>query len=381
MGNVTPADIRSWFFEEGWLIIAMFPAWLLLTSLVDSIFKGIRNRNLGTNRISRFFLIKLDAAAFLVRWSLALAFIAIEAYLVYRAFAHFSPTVARHSPSIRRWLHNLRRVGIILICIVTARRLSSVFAEAVLSRVSGDTRSTSKERELRIKTLVGALNGVINTLLVIAGIVLIIWQIDDKNLLAPLLTGAGLVGVVVAFGAQSLMRDFFSGFFILLENQYKIGDVIKIGDRTGTVEHVSMRITTLRDEHGSLHIIPNGEIKSVTNMSFGWAQAVVDFTLPYFHDPEGVRAILEQQAAALRGDDEFRPLILDEPNVLGIQSTAGTGVVYRVAFKTRAFDQWSIAREYRRRVLIAFVDSNIPFLPPQPLQAAGAAVPASLPKF
>jgi small conductance mechanosensitive channel len=358
--------VRYWFFREGWLMPALLALWFIASRASMSTFLFVRRKQLGVGRISRFFTIKLEAAEFLVKWLLLLSLFVVEAYLLYNFFLTFSPAVARHSDVIRLWMHNLRRIGIILICIITARKLSSVFAEAVLTRVSSDSRSTSRERELRIKTLVGALNGAINAVLVLTGILLIFWQIDNRNLLAPLVTGAGLIGVVVAFGAQSLMRDFFTGFFILLENQYKIGDVVRIGDRAGAIERVSLRITTMRDEHGSLHIIPNGEIKSVTNMSFGWAQAVVDFPIPYSHKPEIVRAILEQEALALRRDEDFTYSILSEPVVLGIEATAFNSVTYRVSFRTRAFDQWNVAREYRRRVLNSFSESGIAFLPPVP---------------
>jgi small conductance mechanosensitive channel len=171
--------------------------------------------------------------------------------------------------------------------------------------------------------------------------------------LAPVLASAGVVGIAVGFGAQNLVRDFLAGIFMLLEDQYGVGDVINIGDSTiGTVEAVSLRTTRLRDVNGVVWHLRNGALEKVGNESQGWARAVVDVPVPPGLDIPDTRQVMEQAASSMWRDRRWRKLMLEKPEVWGVQdiSISDSQVVMRVAAKTLPLRQWEVARELRERV-------------------------------
>jgi moderate conductance mechanosensitive channel len=168
--------------------------------------------------------------------------------------------------------------------------------------------------------------------------------------LAPVLASAGVVGIAVGFGAQNLVRDFLAGIFMLLEDQYGVGDVINIGDATGTVEAVSLRTTRLRDVKGVVWHLRNGSLEKVGNESQGWARAVVDVPVPPSLDIPDTRQVMEQSAGTMWRERRWRKLMLEKPEVWGVQDISDSQVVMRVAAKTLPLRQWEVARELRERV-------------------------------
>jgi small conductance mechanosensitive channel len=168
--------------------------------------------------------------------------------------------------------------------------------------------------------------------------------------LAPLLASAGVVGIAVGFGAQNLVRDYLTGIFMLLEDQYGVGDVISVGNATGTVETVTLRITRIRDINGVVWHIRNGTIDQVGNKSQGWARAVVDFPVPYTADLATIRALLAGVAAAAWEDPALRGVMLEQPEVWGAQDVSGSEVIMRVVARTAPLRQWETERELRARV-------------------------------
>jgi moderate conductance mechanosensitive channel len=172
--------------------------------------------------------------------------------------------------------------------------------------------------------------------------------------IAPILAGAGILGLAVSFGAQSLVRDIISGFFILLENQFAVGDVIDAGGKSGVVEKMTMRVVVLRDLEGTMHVIPNGQITVVSNHTRGWARAVVDITVPYTEDVDRIIAVVRDEAAQFSTDPVWG-LQLDGPvEVLGIEELRDNSVVIRTLLKTQPGSQWNVAREFRRRLKVRF---------------------------
>jgi moderate conductance mechanosensitive channel len=194
--------------------------------------------------------------------------------------------------------------------------------------------------------------------------------------LAPVLASAGVVGVAVGFGAQGLVRDFLAGVFMLLEDQYGVGDVINIGDATGTVEAVSLRTTRLRDVNGVVWHLRNGALEKVGNESQGWARAVVDLPIPLEWDIPGTRQLMESAAAGMWRDRRWRKLMLEKPEVWGANDIADGKVVMRVAAKTLPLRQWEVARELRERVM-SVLDSAAPAPGTTPPAGAGARTPAT----
>jgi small conductance mechanosensitive channel len=181
--------------------------------------------------------------------------------------------------------------------------------------------------------------------------------------LGPLVAGAGIVGVAVGFGAQSLVKDFLSGIFMLVEDQYGVGDVIDVGDATGVVEEVNLRTTQLRDVDGTVWHIPNGEIRRIGNKSQQWARTVLDVEVAYDTDLGQASAVIKQVADSVWHDQLEAATVLEEPEIWGVQELGASGIAIRVALKTEPGEQFATAREMRRRIKLAFDEAaiEIPF--------------------
>jgi small conductance mechanosensitive channel len=172
--------------------------------------------------------------------------------------------------------------------------------------------------------------------------------------LAPVIASAGIVGVAVGFGAQNLIKDFLNGMFMILEDQYGVGDVVDAGEATGTVEAVGLRTTRLRDVAGTVWHIRNGEIVRIGNKSQGWARAVLDIPVAWDSDVTQVRDVLKATADAMAGEADWAEKITEEPEVWGVEELGSSGLVVRLAVKTAPLEQWKVARELRERVKEAF---------------------------
>ena len=177
--------------------------------------------------------------------------------------------------------------------------------------------------------------------------------------LAPLLASAGVVGVAIGFGAQNLVRDYLSGIFMLVEDQYGVGDVITVGDATGTVENVTLRITRVRDVNGNVWHIRNGAIEKVGNESQGWARAVIDFPVPFASDLAATRNLLQETGDVMWSEPAWRAVMLEAPEVWGAQEISKDGVVMRMVAKTAPLRQWEVEREMRARVKAALYEAGI----------------------
>lgn len=182
----------------------------------------------------------------------------------------------------------------------------------------------------------------------------------------PLIAGAGIVGVALGFGAQSMVRDFLGGMFMLIEDQFGVGDVIDVSATvdgtvgvTGTVEEVTLRITSVRDVNGTIWHIPNGEIRRVGNMSQGWARALLDVPVPYGTDLEVAQSIVSRVAHEVTHSSAYLPEVLGEPEVWGVQDLGPDAVLIRVVIKTRPGEQWAIMRALRAELHNAFVAAGI----------------------
>jgi moderate conductance mechanosensitive channel len=177
--------------------------------------------------------------------------------------------------------------------------------------------------------------------------------------IAPLIASAGILGVALGFGAQALVKDFLSGIFMIFEDQYGVGDVVDLGEASGTIEAVSLRVTRLRDVNGTVWYVRNGEVLRVGNMSQNWARTVLDVTVGYTEDLVHVRRVLQEVAHDLWDDEEFRGLIIEEPEVWGVESLGVDGIVMRVTLKTAPMEQWGVARTMRERVKARFEHEGI----------------------
>lgn len=183
--------------------------------------------------------------------------------------------------------------------------------------------------------------------------------------IAPVLAAAGIVGVAVGFGAQHLIKDYFTGFFILLENQIRQGDVVEAGGKSGLVEEVTLRYIKMRDYSGNVHYVPNGGISTVTNMSRGFAHAVIDISVAYKEEISRVMQIMREVGQTLREDKVYADKILDEMEMAGVDNLADSAVIIRCRFKVLPLEQWGVRREYLMRIKKAFDAKGIEIPFPQ----------------
>jgi small conductance mechanosensitive channel len=183
--------------------------------------------------------------------------------------------------------------------------------------------------------------------------------------LAPILGAAGVAGLAVGFGAQSLVKDFFTGFFLLLENQIRQGDVVKLGEHAGLVEEVTLRYVQLRDYEGHVHIVPNGMITSVINMSRGHAQAVMDVGVSYTTDLDRAMTVMHEVARQMRDDPAHCGRILDDLEMAGVERWDDSAVVLRARLRVAPLEQWTVRREYLKRLKQAFDRAGIEIPFPQ----------------
>jgi small conductance mechanosensitive channel len=210
------------------------------------------------------------------------------------------------------------------------------------------TSILSTRREQRARTMGSVLKSV-TTGAMAAIVVLMAMQVFGLPI-APLLTGAGIVGVAFGFGSQALVKDFLSGIFMIVEDQYGVGDVVDLGQASGVVEAVGLRVTRLRDTEGAVWYLRNGEVLRVGNQSQGWARAVLDIALAHDSDLSLAQETMLDVARQVQSDPAFTGVVLEDPEVWGIESIDAGGIVLRVVVKTQPLQQWKVARELRRRI-------------------------------
>lgn len=203
-------------------------------------------------------------------------------------------------------------------------------------------------REQRAKAIGGLLRHTSTALIVVVAFLSIINQFTDK--MAPLFTSAGILGVAIGFGSQSLIKDFVSGVFMIMEDQFGVGDVIAVSDFEGTVEAVGLRVTRVRDVEGAVWYIRNGEVLQLANKSQGWSRAVLDIRVPYDCDISRAQAIMSETAAEMAVSDTWKKVILESPQVWGVQDFGSFAVDVRLVAKTAPLEQWRVARELRERI-------------------------------
>jgi len=257
---------------------------------------------------------------------------------------------------------------------VTHRTIKRITRHAADSEADGSRGLFRERRQQRAQALGSILRSA--TSVIIFGIAGITIAGDLGLNLAPVLASAGVLGIALGFGAQSLVRDYLSGIFMLVEDQYGVGDVIDAGDATGTVEAVNLRVTRLRDVNGVVWHVRNGTIARIGNESQGWARAVVDIPVTYRQNLATVREVMKQTATDMWKEPRWRDVILEEPEVWGVESISSDSIVMRLVAKTMPLGQWEVARELRERLMIALEESDVPGEPVASALGAGSAATA-----
>lgn len=262
----------------------------------------------------------------------------------------------------REWLPvggTLLRVAVILLLAWVGLSISRKLIRTFTTYMNA--RAATNEDSKRIETLARVFRYVATVAISLVAGMLALSELGIS--IAPILGAAGVVGLAVGFGAQSLIKDFFNGLFILVENQIRQGDVVEICDKTGVVEEVTLRYIQLRDFEGSVHFVPNSLITTVTNKSRGFAYAVIDVGISYRENIEEVFGIMREVGAQMRASEAFATRIIEDIDIAGVQDWADSAVVLRCRFKVIPLEQWDVRREFLRRLKQAFDahDIEIPY--------------------
>ncbi len=266
--------------------------------------------------------------------------------------------------TIAAWLttSGIKIVGIVITLVILSQ-MSKWIVRWIERFVPENDSLRAFEAKKRAHTLGNTLRHALLFLLTFIAILMILGELGIQ--LAPLLATAGIGALAIGFGAQSLVKDVISGFFILLENQYRIGDAIEVAGVSGIVESVSLRKTVLRDLEGKVHIIPNGEIKIVSNLSKEWSRLVLDVMVSYREDIDRVVGLLAQIGKELASEEPYKSAMLEPLQILGVERFGESNLVLRVVVKTAPLKQWDVGRELRKRIKKRFDEKGIqiPFHP------------------
>ena len=250
------------------------------------------------------------------------------------------------------------RIFLILIITLVVIKTLALLVDRAFSRLS---KRQDGEMKKRADTLKSVVRNMLNMVLIAVALIMVLDNLGVK--IGPILTAAGVLGVAVGFGAQQLVRDVINGFFILLDDQIRVGDVVDIAGKAGLVENVNLRMTTLRDFAGSVHFVRNGEINVVTNMTKEWARYVFDIGVAYREDVDEVIDVIKQIDEEMRRDPVFGPDILEPIEILGLDRFADSAIIIKARTKTKPIRQWAVGREFNRRLKKKFdqLGIEIPF--------------------
>jgi len=258
-------------------------------------------------------------------------------------------------------------VGLVALGTYVFVRLSYVLIDRSTSVLVNNTLMLTVEDSLRLQLRVTTISGVTKSIATLSGftigslVALLVLGVD----IVPILTGASLIGVAISLASQNLIKDAINGFLIIFEDQYAVGDVINVGTFVGLVENLNLRITQLRDSEGRLITIPNGEIKTVANLSSRWSRADLNIPVAYNTDIDEALKLINSIGLGMDSEAQWQDKILEPPQVLGVEQFSDRGLMIRVWIKTQPLKQWEVAREYRRRVKIAFDKAGIDIPVPQ----------------
>ena len=254
------------------------------------------------------------------------------------------------------WINIAIILAVLILIIIIVKIISRRIRKLVEKKISDD-RIIIKKRTFTFTSVVS------NLIIVIAVVAAALIMAEEIGInVTPLLAGAGVAGVVIGFGAQSLIKDLINGVFILLEQWFQIGDIVTIGNTSGTVERLNLRTTVIRDIEGTVHYIPNGEITKLSNQTQLWSRAVVEVGVHYSEDTDRVVKVLEDVFEDLVNDKNYKKVILERPVILGdggISELGDSAVVFKIICKVKPGEQWTIARQMRKRIKDKFDEIGI----------------------
>lgn len=276
-------------------------------------------------------------------------------------------------PFVRTALRVLLIVAIAAAAQWLARRLIRAFNAYMAAKME------RAEDTKRVQTLARVFRYLATVIITVVAGMLVLAELGVS--IAPVLGAAGVVGIAIGFGAQSLVKDYFTGFFLLMENQVRQGDMVEAGGKSGRVEEVTLRYLRLRDYEGNVHFVPNGLITTVTNSSVGFAYAVVDLGVAYREDLDVVYETIRETARRMREDPQFAADILDDVEIAGVEKWADSAVVIRCRIKVAPLEQWDVRRHFLKLLKLAFDERGIEIPFPHLTLCAGQDRSGNAPSF
>lgn len=370
-----PAEAQPLLFA---VVAALLIAWVIAQLVGRVAVRGLRTLLGGvlieSSAAVRGPLRLVTASAFL----LALALVIVPVLEI----GGMRPRGGVHLRTLAAWTFGSGlRVALIAVLAYVVIRASTLLVRRFEHDLNLGTDLDAVERGKRARTLGSVVRNVTTALVSIIALLMILRELGLE--ISPVLTGAGIVGVALGFGAQTLVRDIISGFFLILENQVRVGDAAAINGTAGLVEAINLRTIILRDAEGTVHVFPNGAITTLANKSKDYSYYVIDVPISYDEDPERVRSVLSAVGESMERDDRFGPLILEPLEVMGVESFAEWAVQMKLRIKTVPLKQWDVGRELRRRILKVFAENGIempsPRLGARPNNPKDQPTPASAP--
>ena len=290
----------------------------------------------------------------------------------------FGTSYEAYVPKLIDFSINFAQSSLRVVLIVIAALLAIKFIriglsrlEAILVRARESSESVPGAAAMRIRTLMSVLWTIVAGLVWFTAVLTILGQVGVN--VTPILASAGVVGLAVGFGAQNLVKDFVSGFFLILENQIRVGDVAVIHGTGGLVEAITFRTIVLRDQAAVVHVFPNGSINTLSNMTKDWSAYVIDVGVSYREDTDRVVEVMRRVAGELQSDPQYGSAMLAPIEIIGVNAFTDSAVTIKARLKTLPIKQWMVGREYRRRLKKAFDAENIEFPFPQRTVLVGEA--------
>jgi moderate conductance mechanosensitive channel len=287
------------------------------------------------------------------------------------SFEAYMPTLIDFSISFAQSSFRVLLIVVVALLAIKFLRLGINRLEVLLVRARESSESVPGAAAMRIRTLMSVLWTIVAGLVWFTAVLTILGQVGVN--VTPILASAGVVGLAVGFGAQNLVKDFVSGFFLILENQVRVGDVAIINGTGGLVEAITFRTIVLRDQAAVVHVFPNGSIKTLSNMTKDWSAYVMDIGVAYKEDTDRVIEVMRRVAGELQSEPQYGSAMLEPIEIIGVDSFSDSAVIIKARLKTLPIRQWMVGREYRRRLKKAFDAENIEFPFPQRMVHVGEA--------
>jgi moderate conductance mechanosensitive channel len=287
------------------------------------------------------------------------------------SFEAYMPKLIDFSISFAQSSFRVLLIVVVALLAIKFLRLGINRLEVLLVRARESSESVPGAAAMRIRTLMSVLWTIVAGLVWFTAVLTILGQVGVN--VTPILASAGVVGLAVGFGAQNLVKDFVSGFFLILENQVRVGDVAIINGTGGLVEAITFRTIVLRDQAAVVHVFPNGSIKTLSNMTKDWSAYVMDIGVAYKEDTDRVIEVMRRVAGELQSEPQYGSAMLEPIEIICVDSFSDSAVIIKARLKTLPIRQWMVGREYRRRLKKAFDAENIEFPFPQRMVHVGEA--------